>query len=416
MASLFTREFYQAAANALEDDGMLLQWVQAYEVDAETVRTIYATVASVFPVVETWHLKSDDLLLIASARPRQLDVSRLRSRLEGEPFRSAFARAWRTTELEGVLAHYVAGPGTAAAIADGEGGAINTDDRNRVEFGFARSLGGNTDFTVNDVRAMARSRNDGTPRTRGGDVDWRRADEHVITLLADEGLVISRPDAGQGAAIAHRIAALNAFSKADSARVLAEWRAQSEEPAGPTELAVVATALADAGNEAASGYIDAMRGFDAAEADVTLARLRFRQGRSEDAMRSLEAGFAAYRADPWPLPTVMLRALSVSVELIARNPALATRMWTALRTPFCMRLADEVRKKVAAFAAHLMAPGPACVEANEALEPNPVWTEEFLTSRAACYEQTAHPLAPRARNDIREFLRLAPTRFSLPPG
>jgi hypothetical protein len=415
VASLFTREFYEAAAQRLEEGGIFLQWVQAYEVDAQTVRTVYATLASVFPQVESWHLKSDDLLLVASRNPLDWNVPRLRTRMTEEPFRSAFAFAWRATELEGVLAHYVAGARTARLVAEEERGQISTDDRNRVEFGFARCLAGNADFSVNDVRSEARRQGDDLPPLRGGPVDWRLADEQVIGLLAEEGIPIARRGPEESPGLARRIAALNAFQRNDLPRVVAEWRAQPQEPVAPTEVAIVATALADSGAEAALPYIDAMRSFEPVEADVTLARLRFRQGAVDDAMRALEAGFAGYRTDPWPMPSMMLRALGLSVEMLARYPELAEPMWNALREPFSMRLGDEVRRKVAAYAARMSPPGAPCVEANHAFEPNPVWTEEFLESRARCYDAVKDPLATRARGDVAEFLRLAPSRFPQAP-
>ena len=54
IASLFTLEYYRAASARLTEDGVFAQWVQAYEIDAPTLRTIYATMAAVFPQVETW--------------------------------------------------------------------------------------------------------------------------------------------------------------------------------------------------------------------------------------------------------------------------------------------------------------------------------------------------------------------------
>src|SRR4029079_1574121 len=49
IASLFTREFYQPAALRLSAGGIFAQWVQAYEIDARTLGTVYATMGSVFP-------------------------------------------------------------------------------------------------------------------------------------------------------------------------------------------------------------------------------------------------------------------------------------------------------------------------------------------------------------------------------
>src|SRR5205823_12822462 len=66
IASLFTLEYYRAAADRLTDDGVFAQWVQGYEIDSPTLRTIYATLASVFPQVETWQTNAADLALVAS--------------------------------------------------------------------------------------------------------------------------------------------------------------------------------------------------------------------------------------------------------------------------------------------------------------------------------------------------------------
>src|SRR5262249_15767019 len=117
VASLFTREYYRAIADRLQPGGVFLQWVQAYEVDGKTIRTIYATLAQVFPNIETWELGQNDLLLIASAQPLAHDATQLRARIAQEPYRSALLHAWRATDLEGVLAHFIAQPGFAKASA-----------------------------------------------------------------------------------------------------------------------------------------------------------------------------------------------------------------------------------------------------------------------------------------------------------
>src|SRR5262249_9778904 len=104
IASLFTREYYEAVKARLDDGGMLVQWMQAYEIDAQPVLTIHATLASVFPHVELWQTQRRDLLFVASAHDVAYDVTALRERVGAEPFRTALKVAWRTTSLEGVLA------------------------------------------------------------------------------------------------------------------------------------------------------------------------------------------------------------------------------------------------------------------------------------------------------------------------
>src|SRR5439155_7511937 len=69
IASLFTHEYYEAARNRLTADGAFVQWIQAYEIDARTLRTVYATFASAFPYVETWQVGPDDLALVGARAP-----------------------------------------------------------------------------------------------------------------------------------------------------------------------------------------------------------------------------------------------------------------------------------------------------------------------------------------------------------
>ena len=61
VSSLFTEEFYRAARGRLAPGGVFLQWLQTYEVDTETVRTVYATLTSAFPNVESWFASSTEL-------------------------------------------------------------------------------------------------------------------------------------------------------------------------------------------------------------------------------------------------------------------------------------------------------------------------------------------------------------------
>src|SRR5262249_20573772 len=143
IASLFTREFYEAALRRLNEGGLFLQWVQAYNVDGQAVRTIYATLASVFPEVETWELAVNDLLLVASGKPVSHRVDDLSARIAEEPFKSALAAAWRSIDLEGFLSHHVARSSLAKKVALAEQGRFNTDDRTLVEFGFARTAADN---------------------------------------------------------------------------------------------------------------------------------------------------------------------------------------------------------------------------------------------------------------------------------
>ena len=108
VASLYTREYYDAAARRLRPGGLFLQFVQAYEVDSSTIRSIFATFAASFPKVETWQTNGTDLLFVGSMEPVRYDADALRARMAQEPFKTALTKIWRVTDVEGLLAHYIA--------------------------------------------------------------------------------------------------------------------------------------------------------------------------------------------------------------------------------------------------------------------------------------------------------------------
>ena len=67
VSDLFTREFFELGARALQDDGLFAQWVQLYSMSSENVKTLVRTFNSVFPytyLVST--IPDTDMLLIGS--------------------------------------------------------------------------------------------------------------------------------------------------------------------------------------------------------------------------------------------------------------------------------------------------------------------------------------------------------------
>src|SRR5262249_3093966 len=94
VASLFSREFYGAILQRLADDGLFLQWIQAYEIDGATVSSICATLASVFSSVEIWQTQCADILLVASPRSLVYDLPRLRELISEYPFNEALSEIW----------------------------------------------------------------------------------------------------------------------------------------------------------------------------------------------------------------------------------------------------------------------------------------------------------------------------------
>ena len=247
VASLYTREFYEGVFPLLRDGGLFAQWVQMYEVDEQTIRTIYATLSSVFAHVETWQTQRGDLLLLSSAGPVSYDIPRLRARIAEEPYRSALAAVWRTADLEGFLAHYVAGPAVARDLAREQ--ALNTDDRTLVEYAFARHLGLGRHFNIETVEKLARDRGEDRPRVmrwgRGLGMGYRPA-----SRLSNwpRGTDSPKPVPGFDAASAISPASANGLV----GRAVAQWAGVVAKSAAPAARATrsVGCGLHDGGQPA----------------------------------------------------------------------------------------------------------------------------------------------------------------------
>jgi len=410
IASLFTLEYYQAVDQRLADGGIFLQWVQAYAIDSQTLLAIMATLAKVFPSVEIWRMAPSDLLLVATRAPLVHDVAQARARIEQEPFRTALLGAWSTTTLEGVLAHHVARPSLVRRAADLLGPAINTDDRTRVEFGFARSLTGTGNLHAGDIEALAHDRDENRPVLAGGEIDR--------VLLADEeagfAMSLGISPGGEASSDEHqriRHAALEAWLASRYAGIPSLWRRQPGEPRTLVEKMVLGDGLAETGDAEALQLVEQLRPLWPPVAAGIEARLLLRQGRSEDAMRAFATSLIAYRADPWPPPSFMLRTMNLAVETARGNPVEIPHLFATLSVPFAVHMMDESRASALLALAKAMPMGSACVYALAYFEPDVPWNADFLSYRARCYQATGSDLAPRAQQDLRAFLRQNPPKF-----
>jgi spermidine synthase len=414
ISSLFTRDFYRAVRDRLAAGGLFVQWLQGYEVDAQTVRTIYATLGNVFPSVETFAGKNDDLLLVASVQPIRISADELRTRLAQEPLASAMANAWRVTGLEGFLSHYVARDSLARAIVRAEGTHLNSDDQNVVEFAFARSLGQGGLFQSDDLRNLAAQRGENQPTLEGAPPDWDLVRWQDLTRRTEEGL---GPPASTTPEEARRYAAHQAFLNGELRQVYLAWMDGPWTPAGPLELAMIGEALADGGDARTLEFAEKLRPYQPAEADAILARYLWSQGKFKECYEATSAALIRYRQDPWPISALMYRLLAVAADLPLRDPALAPLVWELLSHPLPLSLlGDELLLSRIAVARYLS--NAHQVEAFEALEPHFPWREDLLEERVRVYEAGGNPRAALARKELQEFLALEPTPFvkGLEPG
>lgn len=408
IASLFTRDFYEVVHGRLAEDGLFLQWVQGYEIDPATIRSLYATFLEVFPEVSTWILHERELLLVGSKRPLALDAAELRRRLEGPTYRSALENTWRTTGLEGLLSHYVGGTELARRVA--AGAAVNTDDKNLVEFQFARSVGNGRIHHTADLREIARRLQLDRPVVAGGPVDWERVEDEIGTLMSTR--LAPRETAGIPDR-ARRASALRAFGASAFGAVRNEWKMQPREPIGPVELLALSVSLAELGDEGALQWIDKLRAHQPIEADIALAILQMRRKQLLDATATLARAYRAYRSDPWPDLHFMTRSLDVARELAMLDRAAVPVLLEALSQPFAVYVMDGYRQLARVQIASNVPPGPACVDAHRALEPHVPWSADFLRMRHACYSGAGAPEADQAQRDLERFMAQTATHVTV---
>ncbi len=410
VSSLFTLEFYRAAAARLRPGGMFLQWLQGYDVDAEVVRTAFATLGAVFPAVEAWQLHGGDLLLVASAQDVVHDVGRVRQRVLEEPYASALSQVWGVAGAEGFYAGYLAPAALARRLREDAGPELSTDDRPRIEFGFIRNLGRAGLFHIDDVRRTARG---ARPATVGGELDWERVEDlrrARALLLLDRPAPASDPGAPAGLRARARIAF--ADGRADQAAAL--WRLQGEEPEVRADLLLVASGLALDGDPDAPQVFSRLRRLQPTEALALEATWLARRGERGAAAAALVGAFSAYRADPWPYPPTMNAALDLALRLAAEDADAGRALYAALGEPFAVRSLNRRRLMTRLGVADVRGDRASCREALAPLERRMPWDRLLLEARARCYGAQGE-LAMRAARDLEQYAAAEP-RPLLEPG
>ena len=139
VGSLFTAEFYELAASALEPDGIIAQWIQLYELSPEDVRMVLAEFQRQFPEVTAWNMGVGDLVLIGSRQPLELDAGRVERIFRNDAsVRRDFRHHLVMHDPLEIFSFYTLSGGQVRAFA--AGAERNTDDRPLLEFNAPRNL------------------------------------------------------------------------------------------------------------------------------------------------------------------------------------------------------------------------------------------------------------------------------------
>lgn len=127
-AHLFTREFFELARDRLGDDGVFVLWMGQAFVDEPLLRSLLATLRSVYPHVEVYDPRpGGSLLFVSATRPLRMEETAGRA-IAAAPATWAAQGVMTTVD---VLAARVADEEGVARVA--EGAPVNTDRRNLLQ-------------------------------------------------------------------------------------------------------------------------------------------------------------------------------------------------------------------------------------------------------------------------------------------
>lgn len=132
VAAVFSQEFYNSCRARLRPDGLMVQWLQAYESNDAAFNMVLATFASVFPHVSIWEGRTSDMMLVGSSQPIPVDLDAM-SRRFAEPAIKADCRRIGLTSFPLFLAHEVISTETGAYLPPLDA-TIHTDFYPSLEF------------------------------------------------------------------------------------------------------------------------------------------------------------------------------------------------------------------------------------------------------------------------------------------
>jgi spermidine synthase len=124
VASLFTTEFYRDLRRYLRDGGLLVQWVQIYELSPVLVATVVAALEENFSDYEVWLANTGDLIIVAANGGR---VPALDGRAFDNPRLRADLERFHIRNLDDLRLHRIGGRAVLGPYFRAYGAPANSD-------------------------------------------------------------------------------------------------------------------------------------------------------------------------------------------------------------------------------------------------------------------------------------------------
>ncbi len=408
IANLYTEEFYRAAASRLHDDGVFVQFLQAYEVDPETIETVLTTITAVFPQVEIWQTNPADMQLVCYKQPVVHSLEELRSRLECPVIREAMAKGWHTNDLEGLLAHFSIGPTFTETFSKRPRELRNTDNCNVLEYRFAKTVGVPDLFSLESLRAAIADKNQHRPRLRGKtEPDWSAIEvrRQILSILQRGPLSLALLPRAEDRKL---VSALHEYRTGEFARALGAWPDNHELAADELLMLMRVHCLAELADDR---FLQEIAQQALAERPIEAAALQaiyhHRRECPAKAAEYLTRVIAGLQTDPWALNWFVETALELAPGLAASAPQQAEDWLAILATPLA-EWRNESRRLILRVEVAQAIDSSDLVPSLLVCEPYPEWSESFLAIRAAAYGRAGHSLAESAERDLERYRRGMP--------
>jgi hypothetical protein len=192
--------------------------------------------------------------------------------------------------------------------------APNTDDRNRLEYGFARALAQDSTFNNGQILALARTQQADVPAHLAGQVDRARLQQERLLMLAADGVPFTPPSELQGDD-RRRAEAIEAFVDERYAEVLSAWTGEAVSPMA--QLLLLEAAARAGAPDQVRARLGPVRQDWPADARFAAAQTAARHDAPDAAVEHLREGFTALRQQVWARPQAVQAALSLVGPLVA---------------------------------------------------------------------------------------------------
>ncbi|MBF0408944.1 MAG: fused MFS/spermidine synthase [Candidatus Riflebacteria bacterium] len=405
VSSLFTKDFYEVVNRRLNENGILVQWVQAYEIDAETMQIIFATLSSVFPHVEIWQTNTNDLLLICSRFPQVISPESVRRKLAEEPFASGFKHAWNAFDVTDILARYVASSDFTRMVVSQSFADVplNTDDQMIIEYRFAKIVGKKNLFSASVFRSLAQKCRMHRPAlSDSSSIDWTEVDRRSLMIYPLDGMhpIIEKTIFSK---LSDHISLYSSFVDGKFNLMNKILEKKTFIPDHPFDLLIAAESLANIASTTAKQMLQKIEQVFPLESEFIKSRFEYRTGNMETAVKMLENAFQKLRRAPYINSIIAERSIQLCVEIVKAYPEYGEKIFYMLNNPFSLYMLEEVRLgKLVEIVPFLK--DDLALKIFHLHEPHVPWGRTFLEKRFQCYHKNKDPLEDKAFADLSDFV------------